>query len=73
MSEESGLKERVIRAIEELGSATFDEIVERIEWSGDRRPLRALLAKLVREGILVREPDYGRRKFVFRVNRGRTS
>lgn len=73
MGGEGALRERVVKAIEELGSATFEEIAERVGWSGDRRLLRSLLAELVREGVVVREPDYERRRMVFRVNRGRTS
>lgn len=59
------LKERVLGIISDKG-LTFNEIASLLSWSGDRRPLRKVLASLVREGKVQRVPDYDKKKMVFR-------
>jgi len=67
VSGEGDVGDRIIEVLRARGRATFEEIVEALEWEGDRRPLRRVLAEMVRRGVVVREPDYERRKMVFRL------
>ncbi|MCE4603750.1 MAG: MarR family transcriptional regulator [Aeropyrum sp.] len=62
------------RVLEELASIpsglTMEELAERLGWRGDLRPLRRIVAEMVRRGIVVKVPDYDRRRIVFKVHRG---
>lgn len=60
------LKERVLSVLKYDRGLTFNEIAEALSWSGDRRPLRKALGELVREGKVLREPDYQRKRMTFR-------
>ncbi|MGC9071098.1 MAG: hypothetical protein ACP5HK_00140 [Acidilobus sp.] len=60
------LKGRVLSVLNDQGGLTFTEIVTVMSWTGDRRPLRKALSELIREGRVLREPDYQRRRIVFR-------
>ncbi len=63
---EEDLNKRIISVLRE-GPKTFEEIVEALGWRGDRRELRRVLAEMVKSGVVVKEPDYERRRMVFKV------
>ena len=65
------LEQRIVDLLRGAGRPLgFDEIARGLEWSGDRRPLRRILAKLVREGIVERVPDYEGRRHVYSLGGG---
>ncbi|MCE4611381.1 MAG: hypothetical protein F7B17_05360 [Desulfurococcales archaeon] len=66
---EEDLEKRILEILRE-GPRTFEELVEALSWSGDKRGLRRVLAEMVKSGIIVKEPDYERRKMVFKVRGG---
>lgn len=68
MVEDEELKRSILSVLGDQG-LTFEEIVQRLSWSGDRRPLRKALADLVRDGRVLRVPDYQRRRMVFVLRR----
>jgi hypothetical protein len=54
-------------------SLTFDEVYECVTSKlGDARKIevREVLSELIREGVVKREPDYERRRMVFRLSEG---
>jgi len=62
------LEGRILDLLRSAGRPlTVDEIASGLGWSGDLRPLRRVLAEMVRRGLLVRVPDYERRRMVFKV------
>ncbi|WP_048061481.1 hypothetical protein [Hyperthermus butylicus] len=72
-------REDVARAIIEVlkearGPLTFDEIFEgvssRLAGSARKFEIREILSSLVRENIVVREPDYERKRMVYRLREG---
>ncbi len=63
---EEDLKDRVLGVLREERGLTFSEIANALSWSGDMRPLRRALGDLVREGRVLREPDYQRKRMTFR-------
>jgi DNA-binding GntR family transcriptional regulator len=63
-----GLEEEVLDALRAAGRPlTVGELLERLGWRGDSRPVRRALARLVREGVVERIPDYEGRVHRFRV------
>ncbi len=60
------LKERIMNVLRDDKGLTFGEIVAALSWTGDRRPLRRAIGDLVREGMVLREPNYERRRMTFR-------
>lgn len=64
--EEEKVKELILNILSSERGLTFGEIVVALSWTGDRRPLRKALSDLVREGRVLREPDYQRKRMVFR-------
>ena len=60
------IKARLLEVIPRDRGVTFSEIVAALGWEGDRRPLRKALAELVREGRVLRVPDYERKRMTFR-------
>ena len=69
----SELKARILSLIKIKGSITFEELARELGWSGDKRPLRSVIAELIREGFIVKTADYNRRRLVYRVNEDRRS
>ncbi|MGC9209804.1 MAG: hypothetical protein ACP5FT_00815 [Acidilobus sp.] len=65
-TEEKELKEMILSVLSPQRGLTFSEIVQALSWTGDKRPLRKALGDLVREGKVLREPDYERKRMVFR-------
>ena len=63
------LRSRILSILSKRGSLSFEELLAELGWSGDLRVLRRVLADMVREGIIVKEPDYSRRKIVYRIRR----
>jgi len=49
---------------------SFEELLSNLKWEGDLRPLRRLIADMVREGLILKEPDYAKRKMVYRAKGG---
>ncbi|GBF08815.1 MarR family transcriptional regulator [Aeropyrum pernix] len=70
MQGEGELEARILRILGESGGLTMEELVERLGWSGDRRPLRRAVASLVRKGLVVKVPDYSRGKVVLKAAGG---
>ncbi|MFZ8794826.1 MAG: hypothetical protein ACO2O2_13225 [Acidilobaceae archaeon] len=68
MSEED-LRSRILSILSKRGSLSFEELLAELGLSGDLRVLRRVLADMVREGIIVKEPDYSRRKVVYLIRR----
>ncbi|BAN89803.1 MarR family transcriptional regulator [Aeropyrum camini] len=65
--EEGELEARILKVLSEGGGLTMEELVERLGWRGDRRAVRRAVASLVRKGLVVKVPDYGRGKVVLRA------
>ena len=65
-AEEEKVKELILDVLSSERGLTFSEIAAALSWTGDRRPLRKALSDLVREGKVLREPDYQRKRMVFR-------
>jgi DNA-binding HxlR family transcriptional regulator len=63
------LRSRILSILSKRGSLSFEELLAELGWSGDLRVLRRVLADMVREGIIVKEPDYSRRKVVYLIRR----
>jgi DNA-binding HxlR family transcriptional regulator len=63
------LRSRILSILSKRGSLSFEELLAELGWSGDLRVLRRVLADMVREGIIVKEPDYSRRKIVYLIRR----
>jgi len=66
---EEDLRSRILSILSKRGSLSFEELLAELGWSGDLRVLRRVLADMVREGIIVKEPDYSRRKVVYLIRR----
>ncbi|MEB2836757.1 MAG: hypothetical protein GSR80_000708 [Desulfurococcales archaeon] len=65
------VKRRVVEVLRSAGRPLeVGEIAEALEWRGDLRPLRRVLAGLVREGVVLRVPDYERRRMVYMLAGG---
>lgn len=67
MNSESKVKEEIINIIRKKGSISMDELVNELGWKDDKRLLRRIVADMVRNGIIVKEPDYDKRKLVFKL------
>lgn len=63
------VRARIVEILSRRGSATFEELLVELRWEGDLRPLRRLLADMIREGVIRKEPDYAKRKMVYRIAR----
>lgn len=61
-------RSELLRVLCECQPCTFEDLLGKLGWQGDLRPLRRMLAEMVREGVLKKEPDYERRKLVYRVS-----
>ena len=59
------LERRILELLRQRGPMTMEEIIEALGWEGDKRPLRRVVAEMVRKGLLVKKPDYERRKMLF--------
>ncbi len=66
---EEDLRSRILSILSKRGSLSFEELLAELGWSGDLRVLRRVLADMVREGIVVKEPDYSKRKVVYCIRR----
>ncbi len=64
---ERDLRSRILDVLSRLGSLSFEELLAELRWDGDLRVLRRVLADMVRDGVLVKEPDYSKRKVVYRL------
>ncbi len=68
---EEGVRGKILEVLRHAGKPLeVGEIAEALGWSGDLRHLRRVLASLVREGVVVRIPDYGRRRMVYTLAGG---
>jgi len=63
----SDIKSKIVDIIRRKGSCSFEELIAELRWSGDLRIVRSAIVALVYEGVIVREPDYGRRKIVYKL------
>ncbi len=61
------LKIKIIGILSKRGGMSFEELLAELGWSGDLRVLRRVIAEMIREGVIVKEPDYSKRKMVYRV------
>lgn len=65
------LEDRILGLLRGSGRPlTVDEIASSLGWEGDLRPLRRILADMVRRGLVERVPDYDRSRMAFRVRGG---
>jgi len=64
---EEVLRARILDILSKRGDLSFEELLAELGWSGDLRVLRRVLAGMVREGVIVKEPDYSKRKMVYRL------
>ncbi|MFN4046177.1 MAG: hypothetical protein ACK4H7_02420 [Acidilobaceae archaeon] len=60
------LKSKILEALEKKGPMSLEELLKEIEWTGDLKPLRRILAEMIRENIIVKEPNYERKKLVYK-------
>ena len=67
MAEGEDLKRRILEILSQRGPMSFEELLSNLKWEGDLRPLRRLIADMVREGLILKEPDYTKRKMVYKV------
>lgn len=64
-------RETILRILRECQPCTWEELLARLRDEGiapsDLRDLRHIIADMIREGLIVKEPDYDRRKLVYRI------
>lgn len=68
-----GLEEKILEIVSGLGTASFDEVRDRLEAQGiymDGRCLRLAVAGMVRRKILDKIPDPASRKLKLSASRG---
>jgi predicted ArsR family transcriptional regulator len=64
---ESELKEKILQKLKE-GERTLDELAGELGLSGrDKWTLRRILSSLIKEGKIKKEPDYSKRRHVFKL------
>ena len=71
--ERDKIRSAITDCLGERGSLTFDEVFACVAGMlGDVRKIevREILSELVRDGVVSRDPDYERRRMVFRLSRG---
>ncbi|MCE4599333.1 MAG: hypothetical protein F7C81_03950 [Desulfurococcales archaeon] len=61
----SELKKLILEVLSECQPCSFEDLLSHISVKGDLRPLRRALAELIREGVVVKVPDYERRKLMY--------
>jgi DNA-binding IclR family transcriptional regulator len=65
------LEDRILDLLRSAGRPlTIGEIASSLGWEGDLRPLRRILADMVRRGLVERVPDYDRGRMAFRARGG---
>lgn len=67
LSEVEDLRRRILSILLEKGPLSFEELLASLEWKGDLRPLRRIIADMVREGLITKEPDYVKKKMVYKI------
>ncbi len=64
-------RETILRVLRECQPCTWEDLLARLRNEGidpgDLRGLRRIIADMIREGLIVKEPDYDRRKLVYRI------
>ena len=64
-------RETILRILRECQPCTWEELLARLRDEGiapsDLRDVRHIIADMIREGLIVKEPDYDRRKLVYRI------
>ncbi len=64
-------REVILRVLRECQPCTWEDLLARLRDEGvapgDLRDLRRIIADMIREGLIVKEPDYNRRKLVYRI------
>lgn len=66
------LRGRIVELIRNRGALSFDELRAGLEEQGvyiDGKVLRGVVADLLREGILYKEPSASRRKMLLKLSR----
>jgi len=69
---EDELRNTIIGLLNELGTSTSDELISYLLTSKninvDAKTLRKMISQLIREGIILKIPDAGRKKFILRLS-----
>ena len=64
-------REAILKVLRECQPCTWEDLLARLKDEGidpgDLRGLRRIIADMIREGLIVKEPDYDRRKLVYRI------
>jgi len=60
----------VLEALCRCAPCTFEDLVEALALEGDKRPLRKILADLIREGLVEKKPNYERGKLEYAARPG---
>jgi len=60
----------VLEALCKCSPCTFEELVETLGLEGDKRPLRRIIADLVREGLVRKKPNYEKGKLEYEASPG---
>lgn len=63
------LKLKILEALERKGPMSLEELLKELEWREDLRPLRKAIAEMIREGVVDREPNYEKKKLVYKVKK----
>jgi len=63
-------RDTVLEVLCRCAPCTFEELVEALPVEGDKRPLRRILADLIREGVVGKKPNYDRGKLEYEVKPG---
>ncbi len=59
------LKRLIISVLQNCQPCSFEDLLNYMSFRGDLRALRKALAELVREGVVVKVPDYERKKLLY--------
>ncbi len=64
MPKERPSREELLRVLCECSPCTWEDLLSRLG-DVDKRAVRAVLAEMIREGVLEKRPDYERAKLVY--------
>ncbi|MEB3765599.1 MAG: hypothetical protein GSR77_05500 [Desulfurococcales archaeon] len=64
--DEKEIEKIILRSLESLGQiSSFTELLQYLPPNTDRRIARRVFASLVKKGIIVRRPDYEKKRLVY--------
>ncbi|MCD6084084.1 MAG: hypothetical protein J7J20_00930 [Desulfurococcales archaeon] len=69
---EDELRNTITELLSELGTSTSDELISHLLMNKninvDAKTLRKVISQLIREGIILKIPDAGKKKFILRLS-----